>query len=54
MFNTDFGRLALSTVGALFFSLSLVSAAVGPAHLADTATVVYANMAPGASGGSHA
>ncbi len=46
MFNTDFTRVALAAVGALVFSLTAVGAAVGPARVAETTPVVYADAAP--------
>ncbi len=46
MFNTDFARVAFAAVGALFFTVTAVGAAVGPARLAETTPVVYAEAAP--------
>ena len=46
MFNPSFTRLALSAVGALFFTMTAVGAAVGPARLVETSPVVYASAAP--------
>jgi hypothetical protein len=45
MFNSDFTRVALSIVGALVFTVTAVGAAVGPARVAETTPVVYANAA---------
>ena len=38
----DFGRIALSGLGALVFTVTAVSAAVGPARAIETAPVAYA------------
>ena len=46
MFNTDFTRAAFAAIGALFFTITAVGAAVGPARVAETAPVVYAEAAP--------
>ena len=51
MFNNDLSRTVLSALGALFFTFALVGAAVGPAHMAETAPVVYAGVAPQVGGG---
>ena len=51
MFNNDFSRFALSALGALLFSATLVSAAVGPAHMVETGAVGYASAAPQVGGG---
>ena len=53
MFSSDFSRLALSTLGALFFTVTLVGAAVGPAHMVEKAPVGYA-MSMQAAGGTNA
>lgn len=45
MFNfKDFGRIALSAFGALVFTVTTVSAAVGPARAIETAPVAYAQL----------
>ena len=49
MFNNDSTRIAVSAVGALIFSLTAVGAAVGPARVAETTPVVYAEAAPSAA-----
>jgi hypothetical protein len=54
MFNIDFTRTALSVIGALIFSVTAVSAAVGPARVVETTPVVYAEVAPIASGAANA
>ncbi len=51
MFNNDLSRTVLSALGALLFTITLVGAAVGPAHMAETAPVVYAGVAPQVGGG---
>lgn len=51
MFKTDLSRLILSALGALFFSATLVGAAVGPAHMVETGAVSYASSAPQVGGG---
>lgn len=45
MFTTDFARIALSAVGALLLSTTMIVAAVGPARVAETSPVVYAEVA---------
>ena len=54
MFNNDFSRNVLSALGALLFTSALVGAAVGPAHMVETAPVGYAEAAPQGAGGIHA
>lgn len=54
MFNTDLSRFVLSALGALFFTATVVSAAVGPAHMVETGSVGYASAAPQAAGGVYA
>ncbi len=54
MFNIDFSRMALAALGALFFSVTLVGAAVGPAHMAERAPVGYALAAPQVAGAADA
>jgi hypothetical protein len=54
MFNSDFSRIALSAVGALFFSVTVVGAAVGPAHMVERAPLVYAMSAPQLAGAADA
>ncbi len=49
MFNSDFGRVALSMFGALVFTISAVGAAVGPARVVETTPVVYASEASNAA-----
>jgi hypothetical protein len=49
MFKTDFTRAALSMIGALIFTVTAVGAAVGPARVAETSPVVYADAAPNAA-----
>jgi hypothetical protein len=51
MFNMDLGRMALSALGALVFTITLVGAAVGPAHMVEASPLVYAGAAPQAGGG---
>ena len=51
MFNTDFTRAAFAAIGALFFTITAVGAAVGPARLAETTPVVYAEAAPQSESG---
>jgi hypothetical protein len=51
MFNTDFTRAALATIGALVFTITAVGAAVGPARLAETTPVAYADAAPQSESG---
>ena len=51
MFNHDLSRTALSALGALLLSATLVVAAVGPAYMVETASVVYAETAPQLGGG---
>ena len=46
MFNNSFSRTALSAFGALLLTATLVGAAVGPAHMVETAPVGYAGAAP--------
>ena len=47
MFNTDFARVALSSIGALFFTITAVGTAVGPARVVETTPVVYASAGSG-------
>ena len=54
MFNTDFARVALSAVGALIFTVTAVGAAVGPARVAETTPVVYAEASPHVAGVANA
>lgn len=42
MFNLDFQRIATAAVGAFILTLVSVGAAVGPARVAETSPVVYA------------
>ena len=51
MFNKDWSRNLLSALGALLFTMTLVGAAVGPAHMVETVPVVYAGAAPQVGGG---
>ncbi|HZW47255.1 MAG TPA: hypothetical protein VFF61_07000 [Microvirga sp.] len=51
MFNTDFTRTVFAALGALFFTITAVGAAVGPARLAETTPVVYADAAPQSESG---
>ena len=46
MFNTEVARVAISTLGALLFTITAVGAAVGPARVVETTPVVYAEAAP--------
>jgi hypothetical protein len=54
MFNTDFTRTAFAALGALFFTVTAVGAAVGPARLAETTPVVYADAASQSESGINA
>jgi hypothetical protein len=54
MFNTDFTRVAMSMVGALIFTVTAVGAAVGPARVAETTPVVYADAVSNVVGGANA
>ena len=54
MFNTDFARMALSAIGAIIFSMTAVSAAVGPARVVETTPLVYAQAASTEVGAAHA
>jgi hypothetical protein len=54
MLNSDLSRLVLSALGALFFTITLVGAAVGPAHMVETSPVLYAGTAPQVGGGVNA
>jgi hypothetical protein len=54
MFNNDLSRTALSALGALLLTLTFVGAAVGPAHMVETAPVVYAGAVPQIGGGINA
>lgn len=45
MLSANFTRLALSAVGALFFTITAVGAAVGPARVAETSQAPYASAA---------
>ncbi len=54
MFNTDLTRTVVSMVGAFLFTITAVGAAVGPARVAETTPVVYANAAPNAAGVANA
>ena len=51
MFNSNFSRSVLSAFGALLLTATVVGAAVGPAHMVETASVVYAGAAPQVGGG---
>lgn len=53
MFSSDFSRIALSALGALFFTMTLVGTAVGPAHMVETAPLGYA-MSAQVAGGTNA
>ena len=53
MFDASFTRLALSAVGALFFTITAVGAAVGPARLAETSPAVFASAASVSGGAAH-
>ena len=49
MFNIDFHKIALATVGALILTTASVGAAVGPARVIETTPVAYAqSVAPAA------
>jgi hypothetical protein len=54
MFNSNIAQVAMAAVGALIFSVTAVTAAVGPARLAETTPVVYADAAPLVEGAGHA
>jgi hypothetical protein len=54
MFTTDFTRTALSAAGALLLTTTMVGAAVGPARVAETSPVVYAEAAVELSGEANA
>ena len=54
MFNSSIAQVALAAVGALVFSMTAVAAAVGPARLAETTPVVYADAASLVEGAGHA
>ena len=51
MFSNDLSRTVLSALGALLLTVTAVGAAVGPAHMVGTASVVYAGAAPQVGGG---
>ena len=42
MFNIDFQRVATAAIGALILTAVSVGAAVGPARVAETSPVAYA------------
>jgi len=50
----NFAKVALPAVGALFFTVTVVGAAVGPAHMAEGAPLLYAAVAPQVAGAAHA
>ena len=54
MFNTDFTRIALSAIGALIFSATAITAAVGPARVVETTPLVYAGTASAEADAAHA
>ena len=54
MFNSDFTRATLAAFGALLLSTTAVGAAVGPAWMAETAPVGYADDVKSAEGAVHA
>ena len=54
MFNSDFARVTVSVLGAFIFSVTAVSAAVGPARVAETTPLVYAEAAPIEAGTANA
>jgi hypothetical protein len=54
MFNHNLAKVALSAVAAIFFTVTVVGAAVGPAHMAEAAPVLYAADAPQVGGVAHA
>ena len=45
MFNIDFQKIALATVGTLILTTASVGAAVGPARIIETTPVSYADGA---------
>ena len=51
MFTNDLSRTVLSALGALFLTTAFVGTAVGPAHMVETAPLVYAGGAPQVGGG---
>ena len=53
MFDFNLVRTALSAVGALVFSMTMIGAAVAPARLVETAPLVYAGAAPLVEGAGH-
>jgi hypothetical protein len=50
----NFAKVALSAVGALFFTVTMVGASVVPAHMAEAAPLLYAAAAPQVAGVAHA
>jgi hypothetical protein len=54
MFKTDFIRTALATIGTLVLTTTMVTAAVGPARVAETTPVVYAEAVADVSGEANA
>jgi hypothetical protein len=51
MLDSEFTRAAFAAIGALVFTITAVGAAVAPARLAETASVVYADAAPQSESG---
>ena len=45
MFNTEFQKIALASVGALILTTASVGAAVGPARILETTPVAVAHGA---------
>ncbi len=54
MLDNQFSRVALSVVGAFIFTVTAVGAAVGPARVAETTPVVYADAVSNVVGGANA
>jgi hypothetical protein len=54
MFSHNLAKTALSAVGALFFTLMIVGAAITPAHMAEGTSFIYAAGAPQVAGVAHA
>ncbi len=50
----EFAKVALSAVGALFLTVTIVGAAVAPAHMAEAAPLAYAAAAPQVAGAANA
>jgi hypothetical protein len=50
MFKADFLRTVVATIGALVLTTTMVTAAVGPARVAETTPVVYAGPVAEVSG----